>query len=190
MSEPPQDSVHSPSFADPAERNTPQYSLQGLLIAITVFSLGLGVCYALPDPLAGLIIVALSLLVPVGLLAWAVYGSGSSKTFCIGALIATGPHVLTWGTQLISDLQFVSGSGAMGPGNLGPGSRIYRPTPKELLDAFSTIGLAWRPGVVTMWVVGVFAGLIFVIARAIARQRAAAMRGPSDSSTVLRSADD
>ena len=69
----------------------PQYSLRALFYATTAFAAVCGLCFALPDHMAGPAIIIFSLLVPVGLTAWVIYGSGSIRTFCLGAAAYNRP---------------------------------------------------------------------------------------------------
>jgi hypothetical protein len=80
--------------SDPIERTPPQYSLRSLFYGTTIFALICGLCFALPDRLAGNAMVLLAFLVPATLLGLVVYGSGSLRAFCIGGLVATGPQLL------------------------------------------------------------------------------------------------
>lgn len=159
----------------PAQEPPPQYSLQSLFLATTLFAVACGVCFALPNEIAGLAIIALSLVVPMCLLAWAIYGSGPKRAFCIGALLVTGPRALEWSSTLINSLGYLFPGRLTGDGNVSSVLSF-----DELFKAIVTIGLAWRPGVVLSWLGGAAAGLIIVVAGRIARQQKAQDTARSD----------
>jgi hypothetical protein len=144
--------------SDPIEPRPPQYSLRSLFYGTTIFALICGLCFALPDRLAGNVMVLLAFLVPATLLGLVVYGNGSLRAFCIGGLVATGPQLLNWSSQV------VNGIGGFRGYPIQPTSRPP-PAIDEILQSLITLGLLWRPGLVVSWGIGLILGLLFVAIR-------------------------
>ncbi len=170
------------SAHEPRDDLPPQYSLQAMFLATTLFALVCGLCFAVPNDIAGIAIIALRLLVPICLLAWAVYGTGPKRVFCIGALLVTGPRALDWSSQLTDALQYISLS------RLANQSTPSSVDSEHLFEGIVAVGVSWRPGVVASWLGGVAAGLIFVIAGRIARQNKARHAAVVAASVSNRSA--
>jgi len=103
-------------------------------------------------------------------MAWVIYGSGPIRTFCLGALLITGPQALDLSSQYITNFNFVLYRGMI------TNKPLVAPSSQELWDAIIATGITWRPGVITTWLVGVAAGFVFLaVQRAASKQRSGRM---------------
>ena len=79
-------------------------------------------------------------------------------------LLTTGPQALDLSSTYINSFQIFLYR------NLN-NKPVVAPSSQEILDAIVALGLAWRPGVVTTWLIGVAAGFIFLAVQRATKQR-------------------
>jgi hypothetical protein len=144
-----------------------QFSLATLYFLTTVLAIILSVCFAIPNWLAGILVVLLMLVVPAALVVYITYGSGRLPAFCIGAIFPSGVCLI--GFQWIGPGQAYSKRCAV----TDPHPRLTRGLRSaEWLNAASQMARFWRPMAVTSWIAAVFIGFICVGVRRFLRRRA------------------
>jgi hypothetical protein len=143
-----------------------QFSLATLFFLTTVLAVILGVCFAIPNWLAGTLVILLMLVVPAVLVVSIKYGSGRLPAFCIGAIFPSGMCLIGFlmDGHWTSLLEAMRGYGAAAP---DAWTAIG-----EWLNVTSQMGRFWRPMAVTSWIAAVFIGFVCVGMRHFLRRRA------------------
>ncbi len=144
-----------------------QFSLAALFFVTALVAVAFGVCFTLPDMLAGFLVFLLIMILPAIEIVAMKYGSGSLPPFCIGAIFPSGMCLIgilfdrTW-TSLFNSM-----SGSYGLGlERTPWHAIG-----DWLIIVSSMGRFWRPMAVTSWFAAAFIGLVCVGVRWLLQRR-------------------
>jgi hypothetical protein len=84
----------SPTATAPTARPW-QFGLRQLLLAMAAASIMCAAMFTFPDAMASIFLMMLMLALPTFLISGLVYGSGSMRAFCLGALVPTSAQLFT-----------------------------------------------------------------------------------------------
>lgn len=141
-----------------------QFSLAALFIATAAVAFVFGLVFVIPYWLAGPLMLILIPAIPGMLIVAARCGSAGASAFCIGALMPTGACLLCFAIRTVSSVERL-----LQPDNY-PFS-TQSPVPKgtladpltpfgKWLTAATEVGVAWRPVIITSWLLAVVVGIL------------------------------